>query len=92
MAILYRSEKKKIIENQISLINQVRVTLDTKILLAEEKEFSRSFTEVVMAMSEGEASKSKDGTPKAEEAFWYRRLINAGYYRQIKDLMMEDGV
>lgn len=105
MAIVYRSEKKKIIISQMNLIKKVLAVLDKaegvlaagdndasslayKQLLLEETPAEVKWREKVennLSMAEGEKEKELKAL---EESFYYRRIINATYFKQIKHLVL----
>ena len=98
MAIVYRSEKKKIIASQISLLKQVISILERlesvitpgdeessrqpyqKLLLEETDDEAERRTQIECSTKLTEEKRTKE-LLALEESFYYRRIINATYYK-----------
>ena len=98
MAVVYRSEKKKIIVSQINLLKQtlsileraesVLATGDTeesnqayKQLLLEETPTEAEWRTAIENNTEIDEVKKEKQLKSLEESFYYRRIINATYYK-----------
>ena len=100
MAVLYRSEKKKILKSQLhivskvlSVLQNVEMTLTAKELGSEQR--FKAYTELLMADTATERKQREEVLDdeelkdeqrqkklgKFEEDYWYRRLINAEYFK-----------
>jgi|688.fasta_scaffold2612139_1 hypothetical protein len=73
MGIVYRAERKRIVRSQIHLINLIINVVTSCANPLSKQEFNG----IVLNKTEIELS-----IPD-EEAYWYRRLVNAEYFRQL---------
>ena len=100
MVVIYRSEKKKIVRNQYNLIQYVKQVLTGaqkalqisdqayRQLILLETDFERELKHKLTQIPE-EIERQKK-TKEFEEAYWYRRLVNADYFRRIKQLVKDE--
>ena len=104
MAVVYRSEKKKILRSQENLVRKIIEVLkrveDT--LLGGSEDPSRAYTELLLeetpievrwreAVKNDEAMEAdtkRKELAKLEQYYYYRRLINAEYFKQLKTLIL----
>ena len=78
MGIVYRSERKRIIRSQINLVYKVQQVLLKCANPMSKPEFNKLVLEKTPAEEEQNDSAS----------YWYRRLVNAEYFRDIADLVV----
>ena len=108
MALVYRSEKKKILRSQLHLIEYVLASLDTiEELLSQsssEQDLEKPFTNILIRETEQEkqeraaldkntqwdAEKKAQKINKWENQFYYRRLINSWYFKQLKETIIDN--
>lgn len=97
MAFVYRIEKKLILRNQAQLISLFKDILkDTEKSLLEAKGGSdETFRKLTLKETSDEQAQQQkaDNTAervKLDEAYWYRRLYNSDYLRQVY-CMVKDG-
>ena len=98
MAVVYRSEKKKIIVSQINLLKQTLSILERaesvlaggdtdesnqayKQLLLEETPTEAEWRTAIENNPEIDEVKKEKKLKSLEESFYYRRIINATYYK-----------
>ena len=79
MGILYRSERKRIIRSQCDLIYKVEQVLLKCASPMTKTEFNKLVLEKTPA-EEGEST---------TDGYWYRRLVNAEYFRDIAELVVK---
>jgi chaperonin cofactor prefoldin len=101
MAIVYRSERKKIIRNQINLVEKVLEDLEALIRYigdAGKDINSEQLQAIIMKRASWEQklvdSVSNDPEEERgkkladlEDKYWYRRLVNAEYYKNISKIV-----
>jgi hypothetical protein len=93
MALLYRSEKKKIVRNQIDLVRHfATVCLNAEAVY--EDGGADAYKSLVLrktAMEEVEFDKVQNASPeektRVSEWFWYRRLVNCEYFSKIFEII-----
>ena len=86
MAIVYRSEKKLILQSQIHIIGKVLSILELFCQSKDEDFDSMAYTKELMAKTSEEKvwfeSAGKD-IDTVKEDYFYRRLFNAEYFRDL---------
>ena len=107
MAVVYRSEKKKILRSQINIVQKViQVLTRVEDVLAPENkgksDIDQAYQKLILEPTEieqewckqiqenadmSEAEKAIELT-KLEEYFYYRRIINSTYFKQLKTLIL----
>jgi len=91
MAVLYRSEQKKILQNQLDLTMKViKVLEQAEKMLKDVKNGNEAYRKLVLEPTENEQSEKKGiqnrkDMLKWEHDYYWRRLINSFYYKQIKE-------
>lgn len=105
MAVVYRSEKKKILRSQMNVVKIVlNVLQNCEQVLTDPNEADKSlnYTQLILAETEHEqkwrssvetspsmtAEEKTKEMAKLEEYFYYRRIINATYFKQVKTMIL----
>ena len=95
MAIVYRIEKKKILRSQQHLLEFFKTLLkNTEACLANEGAADDAFRKLTLSATAEEqewrrGAVSESEKAKLEEAFWYRRLANSRYLKEIWAMVKE---
>ena len=103
MAVVYRAEKKKILRSQLHLLGKVLSVLDRAEnaltsgpssakayhdLILEETPTEAQWREAILSAATIQSEKTKTTEiEKLEKYYYYRRVINSSYWKQIKDLV-----
>lgn len=101
MAVVYRTERKKIVRNQINLAEKVLTDLEATIRYigeAGKDVHSESFQAIILKRSEVEQQAVEEanclvGAAREaklldlEQAYWFRRLVNADYYKHLSQII-----